>query len=52
MFPKLLFPKMFFVFVFFLFLNDPVNSYGHVSMVTSDFVELLPTIEMNKTCNS
>ena len=30
-----------------LLLNVPVKSYGHVGTVTSDFVGLLPNIEMN-----
>ena len=30
-----------------LLLKVPVNSYGHVETVTSDFVSLLPDIEMN-----
>ena len=30
-------------------LNTPVNSCGDVGMVTSDFVGLLPDIEMNDT---
>ena len=29
-----------------LLFNVPVNSYGNVGTVTSDFVELLPDIEM------
>ena len=32
-----------------MLLNIPVNSYGHVGMVASDFVGLLPDIEMNDT---
>ena len=36
------------LFVLFL-LNIPVNSYGHVGLVTSDFVGLLPDIGMNDT---
>ena len=32
-----------------LLLNIPVNSYGHVGTVTSNFVGLLPNMEMNDT---
>ena len=42
----LLFMQLFFVF---LLLNIPVNIYGHVGTVSSDFVRLLPDIEMNET---
>ena len=32
-----------------LLLNIPVNSYGHVKMVTPHFTDLLPNIEMTDT---
>ena len=32
-----------------ILLNFPVNSYNHVGTVASDFVGLLPNIEMNDT---
>ena len=35
--------------LFWLLLNLPVNSYGHVGTVFSNFVGLLPNIEMNDT---
>ena len=38
-----------FICLVLLLLNIPVNSCGHVRMVTSDSVGLLPNIEMNDT---